>query len=552
MPSLQDDSLIAPREGAPALGTVVADKYELQSILGVGGMGVVYGATHLQLGQSVAIKVLIADELQRKEALTRFLREARAAAALQSDHVVRIFDVGTLPDGVPYMVMERLRGKDLGAVLAQRGALAWGEAAEYIAQACHALGLAHLAGIIHRDLKPSNLFLSRRSDGSPLVKVLDFGISKTLGSLGESTQARNLTGRRVLLGSPSYMAPEQIRDASGVDHRCDLWSLGVTLYELIAGQPAFHGDTLPGLCAAVAADSPEPLHHRVPEVPLALSELVARCLAKSPEERPATADELADGLSPFRRVPSTLPLSAEDLASSDSRPGHRPIPEPGAPTRVLTPPSAPSARRPRGDAAPSETLESTLDRAEWQAPTGAGDTHIEGRPVSQLRWLLTAGAVVALLGLLGGVTLWRRGPLAAGHAPQPSFATAQDPGQASAGFELSVSTEPEGATLVEGEREWGTTPLTLTLTSASFPEKSRHFVLRRAGYAPLSFEQERSAASTQRHFVLQREEPDELPRASAPRAAGAVTSRPLPATEGSAGSPEPAPAPTALGLRTLR
>ena len=284
----------------PAIGAVVAGKYRVDSVVGTGGMGVVLCATHLELGQRVAIKVLTVpdDDARRDEARERFLREGRATAALLSDHVVRVYDVGTLATGAPFMVMELLRGQDLARVLEQQGQLAIELACDCVRQAADAIASAHAQGIVHRDLKPSNLFLTQRSDGSALVKVLDFGISKTTNPALEPLTG-NLTATRSVLGTPFYMSPEQVRDAKKVDLRTDIWSLGLILHELLSGSPAFEGTTLPGVCAAIAADPPAALRLKRPEVPVEVEAIVLKCLEKEPARRFQSARELVLRLAPW-------------------------------------------------------------------------------------------------------------------------------------------------------------------------------------------------------------------------------------------------------------
>jgi serine/threonine-protein kinase len=272
------------------------DKYEVESVIGAGGMGVVVAARHLILGQRVALKFLRNAGSERPEIVTRFFREAQAAAKIQGEHVARVFDVGRLPSGVPFLVMEYLAGRDLAEVLRTEGPLPIERAVTYVLEACEALAQAHALGIIHRDLKPGNLFLVRSPDGAPFVKVLDFGISKSVSADGSS---ETLTGPQGILGSPLYMSPEQIRSSKTVDARSDVWSLGVILHELLAGRPPFEGDGAPSVFASIAADPPVPLQSVAPHVPAALAALVARCLEKSPDARPASVGELARGLLPF-------------------------------------------------------------------------------------------------------------------------------------------------------------------------------------------------------------------------------------------------------------
>jgi serine/threonine protein kinase len=221
----------------PLPGEIIGESWRVEKILGEGGMGLVVAAVHLGLEQEVAIKFLLPEAMRNKVAVERFLREAKVAAKVKSEHVARVHDVGTLEEGgVPYIVMEHLEGLDLGKLIDQEGALPIEEACEIAIQACEALAEVHAAGIVHRDLKPSNLFVTRKADGSPAVKLLDFGISK-LTSLGGEDPGLDpaLTQTATIMGSPSYMSPEQLKSTKEVDHRADVWSLGAVLYEAVTG-----------------------------------------------------------------------------------------------------------------------------------------------------------------------------------------------------------------------------------------------------------------------------------------------------------------------------
>ena len=301
----------------PALaqpGEIVAGKYRVDRLLGRGGMGIVVAATHLALDQKVALKFVQetafepadptsgprAPSSKGEEALERFLREARSAAKLRSEHVARVFDVDVLESGDPYIVMELLEGSDLARVRAERGGkLPADEAAEYVLQACEALVEAHALGIVHRDLKPQNLFLTRKVGGAPLVKVLDFGISKASGpaAIGELA----LTDTSTVLGSPLYMAPEQMRSAKHADARSDVWALGVVLYELCGGRVPFDAESVTELCLKVVQDAPPPLVELAPDVPRDLAMAVMRCLEKDPALRFPNVAELALALEPFAK-----------------------------------------------------------------------------------------------------------------------------------------------------------------------------------------------------------------------------------------------------------
>ena len=273
-----------------SIGTILLGKYRVESILGEGGMGVVAECTHLQLNERVAIKMLRQDLSLNREATERFMREAQAAVKLKSEYVARVSDVGTFESGIPYMVMEFLEGHDLGALLVERGRLPVPWAAELVLQTCEALAEAHSLGIVHRDIKPANLFVTWRPDGTALIKVLDFGISKS--SMGTDM---HLTQTQSLLGTPAYMSPEQMRSARAVDGRTDMWSLGTVLYELVEGRKPFEADSFSEMCVKVAVDAPSPMVH----APHELQEVILRCLAKAPEQRYANMAEFGRELVPF-------------------------------------------------------------------------------------------------------------------------------------------------------------------------------------------------------------------------------------------------------------
>jgi eukaryotic-like serine/threonine-protein kinase len=293
-------------------GDVLADKYRIDRLIGIGGMAAVLRATHLELDQVVAIKLLRPEQISKADAVKRFLREARAAVKLRSTHVARVLDVGTAEVSptihVPYMVMEHLEGSDFETILEGHGRFPQEEAVEYLLQACDAVGEAHALGIVHRDLKPANLFLTTKRDGTALVKLLDFGISKnTRTTIPLDNQ--KITHEHAMMGSPAYMSPEQVRSTKDVDHRADIWSLGAILYELLTGKEPWMGETSADTFAMILTEPPPRVRDLNPDVHPDLEGVVMRCLEKNREARWQSVGELANALLRFapRRNLSVAP-----------------------------------------------------------------------------------------------------------------------------------------------------------------------------------------------------------------------------------------------------
>jgi eukaryotic-like serine/threonine-protein kinase len=275
-------------------GEIFADKYRVERVLGEGGMGIVVAAHHIHLDERVALKFLRREIAHEHNAAERFLREARTATKVKSEHIARIFDVGT-HDGVHYMVMEHLDGETLGTVLERTGPIPVPLAIEYVVQMCGALGEAHASGIVHRDLKPDNVFLTKRGNGTPCVKILDFGISKVIDD-----SAKRMTATSALMGSPLYMSPEQLVDPRGVDHRADIWAIGVLLYELVSGKHPFDAESIPQLCVLVRETPAPKLRDVCPSAPAELEAAILRCLEKDRAARFQSAGELAASLCRIR------------------------------------------------------------------------------------------------------------------------------------------------------------------------------------------------------------------------------------------------------------
>ena len=279
------------------VGEVIDSKYELVRLIGQGGMGSVWEGRHVQIGRRAALKFLHPQVAHNAEIASRFLREAQAAAAIGSDHIVDIYDVGQLPNGVPYLVMEYLDGEDLASVLKRGGRLEPGRAVELILQLCEALEPAHERGIVHRDLKPANLVLVQREKTGLWLKVLDFGIAKVQAEL--SGQSRSLTKTGTTIGTPIYMAPEQFQRAKTVDHRADIYSAGVILYQLLSGCLPFEADTYEELIVAVVTEEPTPLRDARPGIDAGLESVVMRSIARDAKARFESMGELAKALQPF-------------------------------------------------------------------------------------------------------------------------------------------------------------------------------------------------------------------------------------------------------------
>ncbi|MCC6875693.1 MAG: serine/threonine protein kinase [Sandaracinaceae bacterium] len=274
-------------------GAVEIDRYVLQSELGRGAFGAVYLARHKILGSQVALKLLHPAQSQDAASVDRFLREARAAASIGNPHIVRVSDAGVTPDQRAFLAMELLEGEDLASLLARRQRLTAHETVFIGRQVLDGLAAAHAAGIVHRDMKLANVFLARDPHGQPFVKILDFGVSKMKQPVGLDG---SLTATGTVVGTPHYMAPEQLVESRSVDGRADLDSVGVMLYELIAGRLPYTAETLGGLIKEVLTGEPLPLMSVAPDVPPAVAQVVTHALAKEPAQRFQSAQQMSEAL----------------------------------------------------------------------------------------------------------------------------------------------------------------------------------------------------------------------------------------------------------------
>lgn len=307
-----------------APGDIVEGKYRITNVVGRGGMGIVFSAFHLELEQTVAIKVLATSN--EKTAVERFVREGKAAALVKGEHVCRVFDVGRLQtSGHPFIVMEYLEGGDLARKIEHGTKPPISDVVSWVVQACDALSSAHARGIVHRDIKPANLFLHRDESGQEVVKVLDFGISKVAKAGNHS-----LTQTTSVMGSPLYMSPEQLASSRNVDLRSDIWSLGVVMYELLTGGVVpFEAETVVQLAISVREEQHLPASHHRPDVPLGLDRAIDRCLAKKPEERFSSVHDLVVELAPF------APPEVGSIVSRLSKLAKNPLAVPSSKPRIV-------------------------------------------------------------------------------------------------------------------------------------------------------------------------------------------------------------------------
>jgi serine/threonine protein kinase len=441
----QNFPLVQPASGSMRAAPIAGDrvgKYVVDSILGRGGMGIVVAARYESAGRNelVAIKLLHPKAAKDAVQVERFVREARSTVRIKSEHVVRVLDAGADElTGSPFIVMEFLQGRDIAYVLANFGPMPPQTAVDYIIQICEAASAAHALGIVHRDLKPSNFFLTHRPDGTALVKVLDFGISKA-AQLDGMPDPR-LTETQAVFGSPTYMSPEQIRSSKNVDQRSDIWSLGVALFEMLTRKLPFVADNVAGLLASVIADPPFTVSHFRPDVPPGLEAVVLACLEKDAARRIGSAGELARRLAPYASpAGAQVAMQVQEVPSSSAS---SPNVAPQRPSMPGARPSSPSSQSAYAQSSPS-----------WLPPAPAS---IPGPPVSfgttgtdlsatgpaafrasvrrdRLRSLAIAAAVVVTLCASAGIVFVARGSstsrAAAGQSeagPPPAVVTPVSP-----------------------------------------------------------------------------------------------------------------------------
>ena len=413
-------------------GDVIGQRFRVERMIGQGAMGTVYEATDTSLRRRVAVKVMLSTgKASRDESLRRRLeREARAVAQLTNEHVVRVLDVGETADGLAYYVMEYLEGRTLESIIDETGRLPPDKAVLYVREAVEAIAEAHEAGLVHRDFKPGNIFLADRPNKPPIVKVLDFGTVKEMVS-----NTAKLTATGATLGSPAYMAPEQIASDDPVTPSIDVWSIGVTLYELLTGELPFDGPTIPAVLQRVLHDEPPPINARLPGVPPAIESIVRRCLTKDPKKRYANAGEVRDALkiaveTPLlpRTLPDPLPRADLDvkktvrLVGAPSAPPSSPTTAPLAKPLRTAPLEEPSARYRLPPSEDSSRIR--MERDEVTAPRRPAfqvPTMPPPASSSKVGWILLVVSLAILFGIgAGGIIYWYVRAHPAPEAPAPS------------------------------------------------------------------------------------------------------------------------------------
>jgi serine/threonine-protein kinase len=414
-------------------------KYIVDKLLGSGGMGLVVAARHEETGADVAIKLLRPKAAGDRIHAERFAREARAITKIKSEHVVKVIDAGTLDESdAPFIVMEYLVGRDLSQTIREDGPLPVQQAADIMLQVCDAVASAHSVGVIHRDLKPSNFFVTHKPDGSPSIKVLDFGIAKAIGTDGVVDP--NLTETQAVFGSPTYMSPEQIRSAKHVDHRSDIWSLGVAMYEVTTGRLPFAADNVAGLLASIVADPPYYPRGWVPEMPPVFEELLLACLHKDPKQRVQTAGDLGINLAPF----ATQGPETDRILASITRlspPTFQPFPGETGPRMPSNPMVASSPRMsstgPTGPQSAPHSLPQLPQLHSGVEDLRTSGNHVLGSTGSDLHAIKPKGGskVVAFLGVLLAVAILALAVLGGAFfmkRPAPIVVTAPPKGTVSA------------------------------------------------------------------------------------------------------------------------
>ena len=306
----------------PLIGQVLGGKYRAIRVLGEGGMGTVYECEHVALHRKVAVKVLHPAQAKKKASVARFQNEAHVAGAIGHPNICEIYVMGEIEDGSPFLVMELLQGETLAERIASEGAMPFDDIIDVISQVLSGLVAAHDKGIIHRDIKPENIFLARRVGAAPIIKLLDFGVSKMLPEFQTSEDALDLTRTGMVMGTPYYMSPEQARGERNLDGRVDVYACGVVLYEAIAGKRPFLAPNYNALLLAIINTNPRPLREVRPNTPPELEAIIQHAMAKNRNDRYASAKLFLRDLQPPAAEPSASRLPPPPTAEERARAQH--------------------------------------------------------------------------------------------------------------------------------------------------------------------------------------------------------------------------------------
>jgi eukaryotic-like serine/threonine-protein kinase len=414
-------------------GLTLEGKYRLTDLLGRGGMGSVYRGEHVIIGKKVAVKFLHAEFVDNEEVVKRFYREAQAAAAIGHEGIIDVMDVGISPKGDPFIVMEFLEGESLADMLDRTGPIDLGAACGVLEPALLALHAAHSKGIVHRDLKPENIFLAHRENAPPKVKLIDFGISK----FAQSGSGEKLTQTGSVMGTPAYMSPEQARGSTDLDHRADIYSMGVMMYEMLTGKLPFEGENFTEMIISILTDPPLPPREAFDRFPHEAETVLLKALAKDPAERHQTAAELVEDLrelGEYGERESRLTHLAAEVKHTTFAAGNL-----GAKK---------DSSRGTGEPVAAHVLAQVSGGG---TPTGWAGTRAGAPRRSGKRALWIVGGVAAALSLVGvtaAVLLWSENDPEPVQVPLGSG----EPGQTAAGKEratasIEVTGAPQGARL---------------------------------------------------------------------------------------------------------
>jgi len=447
------------------IGTILDGRYSVVRVVGKGGMGTVYEGENVKIGKRVAIKVLLPELIRSDEYVKRFQREARAAAEIGHAHIIDVFDFGTTPDSVPYIIMEYLEGEDLYSVLEREAKLPPERAVDIAGQVLHALSAAHAAGIIHRDLKPENIFLCRRSDvfweGEPgprkrdFVKVLDFGISLFRRM---NLEEAKITKTGIVFGTPYYMSPEQARASRDIDFRSDVYSVGALLYTMISGERPFEGESAVEILSDVIDGSFKGLLTLEPTCPRGLVDAIHRAMNVNPYGRYDSAIDFMNALLPYTDADTTLPPS--DIVARVTAPDAPEVTAPDAPGEEPRRPPKAETPRPSGEA---RTLKHT-------AETPKTFTLSTEKPILQSRLplyvslaVLAVGAIAVIVLVVAGAGKGKQVQTSPATAPAVQPQPPAEPGDPSIRMRIEITGTPSGASVYLDGHYFGKLPHSTTV-----------------------------------------------------------------------------------------